>query len=150
MLRHPDEPVLNDVVPLSKPGDRWMWFDGTPVPGSTPKRVASRVASLKADEFVDGPLSRFGLDQPMARVRVSDDQGVSATLLLGDQAPSGLGIEDREIRRVYAVVEGSEQVVIVDWSVVSVLEDAVREQRRKKKNEAEKAERRELIDEGGE
>jgi hypothetical protein len=150
MLRHPDEPELNDVVPLSKPGDRWMWFDGTPVPGSTPKRVASRVASLKADEFVDGPLSRFGLDQPMARVRVSDDQGVSATLLLGDQAPSGLGIEDREIRRVYAVVEGSEQVVIVDWSVVSVLEDAVREQRRKKKNEAEKAERRELIDEGGE
>ena len=146
LLEHESEDMV-DEVPLAKKGDVWMWWDDTPVPGSTPRRLASRVTSLEAQEFYDSPgrLAQYGLDTPVARVTAKDDLGEGFTLLLGD-AGEPLETEDRPIQRIYAMVEGQQGVVLIDESVLSVVEDSVREQRRKKKKEAEKAERRELIE----
>ncbi|MCP4803886.1 MAG: DUF4340 domain-containing protein [Proteobacteria bacterium] len=146
--RHETVEMQGEEVPLTKRGDVWMWWDETPVPGSTPRRLASRVASLEAQEFVDdapSSLKPYGLDAPVASVTAADDVGQGFTLLLGDAGPS-LEMDDHEVRRVYAKLDGKDPVYLVDESVFSVVEDAVREQRRKKKKEAEKAERRELME----
>lgn len=145
-----DNAILGEEVVLTKVGDVWQWWDGTPVPGSTPRRLASRVTSLEAEEFVDDApksLAKYGLDEPAARVVAFDDVGNTKAVLVGDEGPARVGFEDREVRRLYVMLEGEPSVYLVDHSLLGVLEDALREQRRKKKKVAETQERRELIEE---
>ncbi len=147
----PDDEDLFGVVSLRYMGDVWQWGeDGRPVPGSTPERVAMRTAGVKAEEFVDDAprgLSEFGLESPRATVTLRTEEGAERTLLLGGQGPSRFTLEDREIERYYAKVQGEEPVYLVDRGVLSVLKDAVREHRRKLDKDEDKAERRDKMNE---
>ncbi|HJN76182.1 MAG TPA: DUF4340 domain-containing protein [Myxococcota bacterium] len=144
-----DDALVGEEVTLRKVGDVWQWWDGSPVPGSTPRRLASRVTSLEAEEFVDDDprsLAPYGLDAPTARIAASDDVGNTKVVLIGDAGPERTDFEDRQVRRLYVMLEGEPNVYLVDWSIQSVLEDALREQRRKKKKVAETQERREKME----
>ncbi len=55
--------------------------------------------------------------------------------------------EEREIPRLYAKRADIDTVYVVDEGVLNVLHDALREQNRKLKNDAEKEVRRERLDE---
>lgn len=148
--RSAKEPELVGEVPLKKLGDVWTWYDGKPVPGSTPRRLAERVSGVDAEEFVDGAssLKPYGLDEPMASIRLVTDTGIERVLLLGDAAePRTLVDEEREIPRLYAKRADIDTVYVVDEGVLNVLHDALREQNRKLKNDAEKDVRRERLDE---
>jgi len=148
--RSAKEPKLVGEVPLKKLGDVWTWYDGKPVPGSTPRRLAERAASVDAEEFVDGAssLKPYGLDEPMATIRLVTDTGIERVLLLGDAAESRTLVdEEREIPRLYAKRADIDTVYVVDEGVLNVLHDALREQNRKLKNDAEKEVRRERLDE---
>ena len=147
--------------------EQWVWADGVPVPGSTPSRVAERVAELEVVEFVeDHPkhLEKYGLKPPVARVVLTDKDFNERVVLIGSYGPSVklTDPEGKEIerKRRYAsieppatgetvdVPEGSEKpgaVYLVDDSVMSVVQDMIREYNRKKKKDEEKAARREKI-----
>jgi hypothetical protein len=112
-----------------------------------------RVAGAKAEVFVDDAptdLSLYGLDAPMARVTALAEDGTQRTLLLGGEGEPRLDIEDREIKRYFAAVEGEAPVYLVDRGVLSVLQDAVREHGRKEERDADRQERRDAMDEARE
>jgi hypothetical protein len=175
-----DDVVAIDAVLRAEPGEdlegeagvryaaeQWVWKDGVPVPGSTPSRVAERVAELEVVEFVeDAPkqLDKYGLKEPVARVVLSDADGHEKVVLIGSEGPSVKfpDPEGREIERhrryvsieapsgdaPVEIVEGSEKpgaVYLVDDGVMSVVQDMIREFNRKKKKDDEKAARREKI-----
>ena len=84
----------------------------------------------------------------MASIRLRTDTGIERVLLLGDAAePRTTVDEEREIPRVYAKRADTDTVYVIDEGVLNVLHDALREQNRKLKNDAEKEERRERLDE---
>ncbi len=175
-----DDVIAVDAVLHAEPGEdlegeagvryaaeQWVWEDGVPVPGSTPSRVAERVAELEVVEFIeDAPrnLEKYGLADPVARVVLTDAEGNEKVVLIGSKGPT-LMIKDpdgkeipRERRYVSIeapagdapidVPEGSEKpgaVYLVDDSVLSVVQDMIREFNRKKKKDDEKAARREQI-----
>jgi hypothetical protein len=138
------------TVRLKMVSDAWKWEDGRPVPGSTPKRVAERLAGVRANDFVDDPnaFRKARFDEPLATVVLTDAEGQSVTLLLGQKGPPLIDeLEEREIDRYFAKLATSEQIYLVDEGVVAVLEDAIREHNRKVGKDDEQQERREAIDE---
>jgi hypothetical protein len=175
-----DDVVAIDAVLRAEPGEdlegeagvryaaeQWVWKDGVPVPGSTPSRVAERVAELEVVEFVeDAPrqLEKYGLKDPVARVVLTDVDANEKVVLIGSNGPT-LMIKDPEGKEIprerrYASIEapagedpidvpaGAEKpgaVYLVDDSVLSVVQDMIREFNRKKKKDIEKMERRERI-----
>jgi hypothetical protein len=149
--RSEDEPDLVGEVPLKQVGDVWTWYDGKPVPGSTPRRLAERAQGLEVEEFVGAPtnLAPYGLDKPVATLRLVSDTGTERVLLLGDEAPPReTEMEDeRDVPRLYVKRADEPDVYMVDASIMSVVHDALREQRRKLKNDAERDERRDRLDE---
>lgn len=153
MHRSEDDPDLVGEVPLKKVGDVWQWYDGTPVPGSTPRRLADRVRAVEAEEFAeDSPkdLGKYGMDKPSVTLVILSDEGETRTLLLGDDAPPREvehEEEQRSIPRIYAKRADEAPVYIIDAGVMSVTEDALREQRRKLKNDAERDVRHERLEE---
>lgn len=137
----PEDPELTGEVRLIREGDVWLWDYGHPVPGSTPERVGMRAAGVEAEEFVeDRPtdLARYGLDKPMATIRVTVEGGGVRTLLLGREGPPRETFEGRVIQRYYAKVEGEDPVYLVDRGVLEVARDALREFRRKEERELDK------------
>jgi hypothetical protein len=137
-------------VLLKLVSDSWKWDDGRPVPGSTPKRVAARLTGIRANGFVDDAkeIAKAKLKSPLATVRLTDAEGRIATLLLGQKGPPVVDdLEDRELERYYAKLEGGDQVYLVDKGILSVLKDAVREHNRKLGKDEEQLERREAIEE---
>lgn len=146
-LNEDEDPGLVGVTPGKRVGDTWQWEDGRPVSGSTPKRVADRMATLDAEAFEDGVqnLRPYGLDTPVARVTLHDLNGEVVVVLLGDEGEPRRDVEDRVIPRIWATVEGSDSVYLVDGSALDVLQDARREHNKKLKKDAEKAERQEKI-----
>lgn len=136
-------------VTLKKGVSNWEWPDSQPVPGSTPERVATRVAGVRAEEFVSesaGDLSRYGLDNPQGRATLATTDGTQRTLLLGDRGEPWVDTEDQPHERFYAKVEDESAVYLVDRGVFSVLQDAVREYSRKAERDEDKAERRDVMD----
>lgn len=148
-----DDPgLVDDPVTLNKVGDTWMWWDGSPVPGSTPRRVAERVVHLDSEEFVDdADAAALGLDRPQATVTLTDVNGDAVTVRVGDHGPSRTLLleegDERELKRVYVQVEGDPTAHLVDAAVLSVLEDAVREQARKRSKVDDQQERQDKIPE---
>jgi hypothetical protein len=175
-----DDVVAIDAVLRAEPGEdlegeagvryaaeQWVWKDGVPVPGSTPSRVAERVAELDVVEFVDDApkkLEKYGLADPVARVVLTDVDGNERVVLIGSEGPSvkfpDPDGKEIERKRRYAsiapptdatavdVPAGSEKpgaVYLVDDGVLSVVQDMIREFNRKKKKDQEKMERREKI-----
>jgi len=129
--------------------EQWVWKDGVPVAGSTPKRVAERLAGLEVAEFVDDEptsLARYGLDKPLARVVLKARDGSERVVRIGDEGTPLVDREDRKRSRRYATMEGDASVYLVDEGVLSVIRDLVRESNRKQGRDAEKAARRERIE----
>lgn len=139
---------LDKTVTVRMAADKWQWEDGVLVPGSTPRRVAQRAASLESDSLVaeSGPDATYGFDRPVARVEMHDLDGVTRTLLIGKQGPSVTDPEGRERTRWYARVDDHPEVYLVDDGVNEVVKDLMREHRRKAEGDAEEAVRHERID----
>jgi hypothetical protein len=148
-LAEGDEGDPAGEVHLQKGVSKWEWADGRPVPGSTPSRVASRVAAVRAEEFVaDAPrnLGLYGLDAPIARAIVATSDGTQRTLLIGGEGEPWMDPEDRPMVRYFAKVEEEPAVYLVDRGALSVLQDAVREHSRKVDRDEDKEERRDAMD----
>ncbi|MEC8192035.1 MAG: DUF4340 domain-containing protein [Myxococcota bacterium] len=148
-------PVADD--PLSGEGSvryvaaQWVWKDGVPVSGSTPKRAAQRLAELEVDEFVPPGKSStaHGLANPRARVVLKDADERERVVVFGAAGPAKtVGDEGDRVDRFYAQIEGEEAVYLVNTGALEVVRDLVRESGRKDKRDAEKASRRERIESG--
>jgi len=148
--------VLADSPEASVHGDagvryaaeQWVWKDGVPVSGSTPKRVARRFAELEVEEFVENPSdewTRYGLAEPYARVVLRNREDGQRVIRIGGAGPSAKDSEGHSRDRFYASVEGEDGVYIVHSGLVEVVRDLVRESNRKDARDAEKAARRERI-----
>lgn len=154
----PDDPA-EGVVTITRGVDKWQWEDGRPTAGSTPERVAIRVSGMRAEEFVDdapADLSQYGLDRPRARVVLSAGGGAQRVVLIGAEGPPRV-MEEREIVRYYAAIEGEAPVYLVDRGALDVCQDLIREHGRKAerdedieaRHERMEQERKELEGEGG-
>jgi hypothetical protein len=135
----PDEDLAG-VVPMMYRADKWLWGDGVPVPGSTPSRVALRVAEVEADEIIaeaPAPGDAYGFDHPRLTVQLTDNTGAVRTLILGREGPSTTDPEGHELRRFYARADDAPTVYLVSDGVLDVAEDAVREYQRKTGHDAE-------------
>lgn len=142
---------LAGTVTVRMAADRWLWEDGVPVPGSTPRRVAQRTAGIEADAFVSagGDDRRWGFDRPRATVELADLDGQTRTLVIGDDAPPEPDREGRPRERHYARVREYPEVYVIDAGVYEVLRDLHREHRRKAEGDAADAERHERLREEG-
>jgi hypothetical protein len=128
--------------------EQWVWADGVPVSGSTPKRVARRFAELEVDEFVEDSaknLAQYGLDKPMATVTLRDRDDGQHVVRVGAEGPSILGPDGHEQTRFYVSIEGRSAVYLAHRGLVEVVRDLVREAGRKAQRDADKAARRERI-----
>lgn len=140
---------LAGTVTVRMAATTWMWDDGVPVPGSTPKRVATRVAGLESVEFVtdQGDDRKYGFDRPLLTVRLDDLDGATRVVVVGREAPSVTDDEGRKRVRYYARLQDRPEVYVVEDGVVDVVKDLLREHRRKATGDAESAERHERIEE---
>ena len=128
--------------------EQWVWRDGVPVSGSTPERVATTVAEIEVEEFIEGEgatKANFGLEDPIATVTLTDRAGDTRTLSLGALGPPEEGPEGQPRQRRYARIFGADPVYLVDDRVMRVVDDLVREGNRKAEKDAEKAARLERI-----
>ena len=143
-----DDADLSKTVIVNMEADRWLWDDGVPVPGSTPKRLATRAANVQSDSFVaeqsDDP--KFGFDTPHARVVMTDREGQVRTILVGKAAPAEKGPEGEERARYYSRVVEFPEVYVIDEGVLDVVKDLMREHRRHATGEAEAEERLERME----
>lgn len=129
--------------------EQWVWKDGVPVPGSTPERVARRLAELDVEDFVtDKPdnLAAYGLEDPLARVSLANGDGDERVVLIGGKGPAETDPEGHERGRRYVAIEGQPSVFLADEGVLNVVQDMIREYNRKKGKDDEKATRRERIE----
>lgn len=139
---------LAGTVTVRQAASEWQWDDGVIVPGSTPRRVASRAADVESDEFVadHGDDATYGFDHPVAKVELLDNEGKSATVLVGKPGPGKVDGEGREIGRWYAKNAAFPEVYLIDDGLVDVLRDLHREHGRHARGEAEEEERKAKID----
>ncbi|MDP2315921.1 MAG: DUF4340 domain-containing protein [Pseudomonadota bacterium] len=142
------DPDLTGTVTVKMEADKWFWDTGVPVPGSTPKRLATRVANVQADEFVAEAATNgeYGFEKPLATIVMNDRGGESRTIVVGKGAPPLTDPEGHERERFYARAVEFPEVYIIDSGVVDVVKDLMREHRRKATGDAEKTERRDRID----
>ena len=128
--------------------EQWVWKDGVPVPGSTPERVAKRLAELDVDSFVDDKpkaLSTYGLDNPVARVSLQDKDGGERVVLIGGPGEPEVDPEGNSRVRRYAAIDGDPAVYLVDDGVFRVVQDMIREHNRKAERDEDKVRRQERI-----
>jgi len=129
--------------------EQWVWSDGVPVSGSTPKRVARRFAELEVDNFIaDAPsdLDAYGLNEPRARVELRDQDDNLRVVRIGGEGEPMADPEGNEHPRYYAMIESEQSVYLVNMGVLGVVKDLVREAARKAAKDAEKASRQERIE----
>ncbi len=143
-----DDGDLNGTVSVRMAADSWLWDDGVPVAGSTPKRVAQRAGGVEADEFVSGTAddARYGFDRPLVSLRMQDLDGVDRTLLVGKKGPPRVVPDQPDRDRYYSRVSDHPEVYLVDAGVVDVVKDLLREHRRKATGDDAKDERTERIE----
>ncbi len=149
VLRPTEDDDLFGEAGVRYAAEHWVWKDGVPVSGSTPKRVARRLAELEVAAFIDDApdgLGRFGLDSPRARVVLTDGDNNERVVRIGDLGEPRVDAEGHDKARRYAMMEGDDPVYLVDDSLLRVVDDLVRESNRKAKKDAEKAARRERIE----
>jgi len=129
--------------------EQWVWQDGVPVSGSTPKRVARRFAELEVDSFVaDNPasLGAYGLDEPRAQIDLRDREENQRTVLIGGLGEPIRDPDGNEHPRYYAKVDSQEAIYLVSMGIIEVVRDLVRESGRKDTRDLEKASRQERIE----
>ncbi len=144
----PDDPA-EGTASITRGVDKWQWEDGQPTTGSTPERVAIRVSGMRAEDFVDdhpSDLARYGLAPPRARVVLRTEGGEQRVVLIGGEGPPRL-MEDREIVRYYAAIEGEDPVYLVDRGALDVCQDLIREYKRKAERDEDIEARHERMEE---
>ena len=118
---------------------QWLWTDKSPVSGSTPKRLASAIASLRALEFLpEKPKSEI---HASIRYKLLEGEG---SLYFGQAAPAQTDEEGNRFERRYVWTEDG--AYIVDVHLYRILQDLIREQDRKNTAEQEKLKRQERIE----
>jgi len=144
----PDDQDLAGTVTVRQAVGEWQWDDGVIVPGSTPRRVASRAADIDSDEFVGegGTDVAYGFDRPTVKVDMVDQEGKSATILVGKSAPPTVDDEGHERPRWFAKHAAYPEVYIVTDGLVDVVKDLMREHGRHARGEAAEEERQARID----
>ena len=148
-LRSADNDDLEGAGSVRYVASQWVWKDGVPVSGSTPKRVAQRLAELEVDEFLDDGQSdaEYGLSNPRARVVLKDAEERERIVRFGDLGePKAYGDDGETIDRYFLQIEGEETVYLVRTGVLEVVRDLVRESTRKLKKDLDKATRQERIE----
>jgi len=143
-----EEDDLSGEAGVRYAAEQWVWKDGVPVPGSTPKRAADQLAGLEVDAFVDdapGDLSTYGLVAPIARAVLRDEEDNERVVLIGGEGEPEVDPEGNTHVRRYASIEGDPSVYLIDDRALRVVQDLVRESNRKAERDAERAARRELI-----
>ena len=149
VLAEVPEEDLHGAGSVRYAAEQWVWKDGVPVAGSTPKRVARRLAEVEVAEFIDddpSSLGRYGLERPRARVVLKDRHEGERIVRIGDEGEPLIDREGHKRARRYLTIEGDAPVYLVDSGVLSVVKDLVRESNRKQGRDAEKAARRERIE----
>lgn len=143
-----DDKDLAGTVTVKQAAGAWQWDDGVLVPGSTPRRVASRAAEIESDEFVAeaGEDKAWGFDKPTVKIVMTDETNAVRTLLVGKSAPPKVDPEGNDRARWYARVGEFPEVYIVDDGVVDVTKDLMREHGRHARGEEEEEERHDRID----
>ncbi len=149
---------LNGTVKVTMAADQWLWDDGVPVPGSTPRRLAGRACGVESEEFVADAAedAKYGFDRPLVKIYVRDSAGAYRNLMVGKPAPAGKRMvppppgqpgnpAEESYDRYYARVAEFPEVYVIDASLIEVVKDLMREHRRKADEDAEKAGRREKI-----
>ena len=120
---------------ITRTSDGWRWPDESPISGSTPKRVASRAAGLRAEEFFERPPENAGFDQPYATLTLGFADH-SRSIVLG--ARFEVENEERDEERQYATLDDSPLVYEVQGDLAEVVEDLFREYRHKVKRDTER------------
>ncbi len=144
-----------ESVALTRTADDWRWPDTGPVPGSTPRRVASQAVGLEAAEIHDSPPSGdLGLEPPAVRVDVGFADGEHAVIRLGSRWEIDVdpGVPPpvrpgepprppapRTAARQWAQLEGSPAIVEIDGALQGVVDDLFREYARRKERDAERS-----------
>lgn len=145
-LRAEGEDDLAGTQGVRFAAEQWVWADGVPVSGSTPDRVARTVSGLEVVDFLGpGDPAEFGLDDPLARIILTDVEGRQVELLLGDLGEPEEGAEGRSIPRRHVAIAGAAEVYLAPDRALTVVRDLIREGNRKAERDAEKAKRRERI-----
>jgi len=122
----------DDAIAITKSSDDWRWPDESPIPGSTPKRVAGRACEVKALEFHDSGLAAAGIEQPFATVELHYEDGGTNTVIVGAEFEAQTGVADRPThKRRYIALDDSPIVYEVEASVGDVIKDLFREYGRK-------------------
>lgn len=142
-----EDAALSRTVAVRNEADTWLWDDGVPAAGSTPKRVVQRAAGVRAESFeaASGSDTAYGFDAPVVRVVLTARDGTVRTLVVGKPAPSEKDDEGVERRRWYARVAEAPGIYVVDDGIVEVARDLCREFGRKSDGDAQKSERHERI-----
>jgi len=132
--------------------EQWLWEDGTNFPGAGAERVAERFAELQIEDIIAESatdFAQYGLDEPHGTVTLTGREEQEKVILVGDRSESEVieGPEGEEtIHRRYIQVDGEDTVYQVEErSVVSVIEDLVRQRAKKAKKDEERAANRERI-----
>ncbi len=149
-LRESQRSDLNGTVAMMYRADKWLWEDGKPVPGSTPSRVANRAAEIRADAIIAEEASnpaRWGFHRPLLTVLLTDRNGTTRTLIVGDETEPLVDDDGREMPRYFAMASDDPTVYRISDGIVDVAEDAVREHRRKANRDEEKQERHSRMEE---
>lgn len=142
-----DDRDLAKTVTVKLEADSWLWDDGVPVPGSTPRRLATRAANVQGDEFVtdiadDGS---YGFDAPLATVVLTTRGGEKRTIVVGKAAAPVQDPEGHERERFYARALEFPEVYVIDGGLIDVVKDLMREHGRKAAGDKEKSGRQERI-----
>jgi len=143
-----DDDDLSGLAGVRYLAEQWVWEDGVPVPGSTPERVARRLAELQVEEFVDDAPSDwgvYGLSNPTVRATLTTRDGDTRVVLIGSKGEPEVDSEGNQQVRYYATIDGHEAVYLISDAALRVVKDMLRERNRKAGQDAQRALNRERI-----
>ena len=90
-------------------------------------------------------VASYGLDEPIARIVLSDKDNNEREVSIGGKGEPLVDPEGYDRDRYFASVSGADSVYLVEYRVLNVIKDLIREGNRKQKRDADKAARRERI-----
>lgn len=122
------------VLRITRTADGWRWPDGSHIPGSTPRRVATKAADLQVHGFHDEPPEVDpGLEVPWATLELEvAETGAVHVVRLGAVVPEA--VEDLR----FVAVDDRATLYEVESDLAEVVGDLEREYARKLERDAEK------------
>lgn len=105
-----------ESIEITHGKDDWRWPDGSPVPGSTPERVAANATEAEAKAFFDAEVPAAGLTPPWATVTLRFDDATSVL---------SIGAEADGLR--YARLGDEPTIYAIEPALASTIDDLFRE-----------------------